>query len=90
LPELTVPPDAVARVSPINALGNISAGISLHHGDEDAIVPPEWSADLYTRLAALGKEVEYFTYPGQPHTFVGEGQTLLLERAITLFNRTLR
>jgi dipeptidyl aminopeptidase/acylaminoacyl peptidase len=90
LPELSIPPDAIARIAPINYLADIQAPISLHHGDADATVPPQWSADLYARLIALGKDGEYFTYPGQPHTFIGDGQTLLLERAVEFFNKHLR
>jgi dipeptidyl aminopeptidase/acylaminoacyl peptidase len=89
LPELFAPPEAVARISPINALDHITAAVSLHHGDADLTVPPAWTADLYARLLALGKAVEYYTYPGQPHTFAGDGQTLLLERAVSFFRRKL-
>ena len=56
----------------------------------DPAPPPEWSADLYARLTALDKEVEYFTYPDQPHTFVDEGHALLIERAIAFFDQHLR
>ena len=90
LPELSVPKDAIARISPINYLPNVQAVVSIHHGEADATVPPEWSADLYARLSALGKDAEYFTYPGQPHTFVDDGHTLLVERAIAFFDRYLR
>ncbi|MGH2524199.1 MAG: alpha/beta hydrolase family protein, partial [Anaerolineales bacterium] len=85
LPELFVPAEAVSRISPINYLANVAAAVSIHHGDADATVPPEWSADLYARLAASGKPVEYFAYPGQPHTFVDAGHALLLERAVAFF-----
>ncbi len=90
LPELSVPDEAVFRISPINALENVRAAVSIHHGESDATVPPEWSADLYNRLSALGKQVEYFPYPGQPHTFVDEGHRLLVEHAIAFFNLHLR
>ena len=90
LPEFSVPPEAVARIAPINHLANVQAAISIHHGEADATVPPEWSADLYARLTALDKEVEYFTYPDQPHTFVDEGHALLIERAIAFFDQHLR
>ncbi len=90
LPELGVAPEVVARLAPIEALENITAAISLHHGDNDATVPPAWSADLYERLTSLGKPVEYFSYAGQPHTFFNEGHTLLLERTITFFRQHLR
>ena len=89
LPELAVPPEAVSQLAPIEALDYITAPISLHHGDADATVPPEWSADLYQRLLALNQPVEYFSYAGQPHTFVGDGHTLLLDRALTFFRQHL-
>lgn len=90
LPEFSVPPEAVARISPMNYLANIQAAISVHYGEADSTVPPEWLVDLDARLSALGKEMGYFTYPGQPHTFVDEGQTLLMERAIAFFDEHLR
>jgi uncharacterized protein len=89
LPELGVPSEVVARLAPIEALENITAAVSLHHGDNDGTVPPVWSADLYQRLKVLDKPVEYFSYPGQPHTFVGDGHTLLLERSIAFFRQHL-
>lgn len=89
LPELAVPPEVVARLAPIEALDQITAALSLHHGDADATVPPEWTADLHQRLAALNKPVEYFSYPGQPHTFVNDGHVLLLERSIAFFRQHL-
>jgi dipeptidyl aminopeptidase/acylaminoacyl peptidase len=89
LPELSVPDETVARLAPIEALDKITAALSLHHGEADTVVPPEWTADLYQRLTALGKPVEYFSYPGQPHTFVGDAHTLLLERAIAFFRQHL-
>ncbi len=90
LPELSVPAAVVARIAPIHYLANIEAAISLHHGEADATVPPEWSADLYARLTGLNKIVEYFAYPGQPHTFVDDGHTLLIQRAIAFFDKHLR
>lgn len=90
LPELEVPAAAVARIAPVNYLQDVTAAVSIHHGDADATVPPAWSADLYARLVALGKDVEYFTYPGEPHTFTGTGERLLMQRAVEFFDRHLR
>jgi dipeptidyl aminopeptidase/acylaminoacyl peptidase len=89
LPELAVPDEVVARLAPIEALDHITAAVSLHHGEADTVVPPEWTADLYQRLNALDKPVEYFSYPGQPHTFVGDAHALLLERAIAFLRQHL-
>ena len=90
LEELAVPEDALLTISPIYYLDRIQAAVSIHHGESDVDVPPPWSQDLCNRLIALGKSVECFTYPGQPHTFHGEGNDLFNQRVVDFFNRTLR
>ncbi len=84
------PDDALQRISPINYLDRVSAAVSIHHGDQDDQVPVVWSEDLCSRLQALDKPVECFIYPGQPHTFVGEGDQLFVQRVREFFDRTLR
>ena len=85
------PPDeALQRISPINYLDRVTAAVSIHHGSLDDQVPLAWSEDLCSRLQALDKPVECFTYPGQPHTFVGEGDQLFVQRVREFFDRTLR
>ena len=64
--------------------------MSIHHGDQDDQVPLEWSEDLCDWLLALEKEVECFTYNGQPHTFVGQGDQLFMQRVQDFFDRTLQ
>jgi dienelactone hydrolase len=90
LPEQDVPAEVVARIAPINYLADIQAAVSIHHGARDTTVPPVWSANLRDRLAALGKPAEYFSYPGQPHTFVGSGDALFIRRATAFLNSQLR
>lgn len=85
------PPDeALQRISPINYLERVAAAVSIHHGDQDDQVPLAWSEDLCSRLQGLDKDVECFTYPGQPHTFTGEGDRLFVQRVREFFDRTLR
>ncbi len=36
------------------------------------------------------KEVEYFNYPGQPHSFVGQGYETFMQRVIAFFDRHLK
>ncbi|MCS7038721.1 MAG: alpha/beta fold hydrolase [Anaerolineae bacterium] len=87
--ELSVPQADLDRIAPIGFLDRITAAVSIHHGEADETVPLAWSVDLCERLQALGKTVECFTYPGQPHTFVGEGHRLFIERTLAFFARTL-
>lgn len=88
--ELGVPIADLLRISPIYFFDRITAAVSIHHGDNDATVPLAWSKDTCQRLQALGKTVECFYYPGQPHTFVGDGNRLFIQRTIDFFDRTLR
>lgn len=88
--ELGVPDEDLLRISPANFFDRITAAVSIHHGDADATVPLAWSQDTCRRLQELEKPVECFTYPGQPHTFVGDGNRLFIQRTIDFFDRTLR
>ena len=89
LAELNTPPQALANISPFYYLDGIQAAVSIHHGQDDRRVPPEWSEDLCQRLTALGKTVECFSYPGEPHTFVGYGGIQLIERAVAFYQEHL-
>ncbi len=84
------PADDLLRISPINFLADISAAVSIHHGQFDDQVPLEWSEELCAKLQELNKTVECFVYDGQPHTFVGSGDALFIERTTDFFRNTLQ
>lgn len=90
--ELSTPEEALQHISPVFYLGDIVTPVQIHHGAADTVVPPEWSRELYERLRTLGKPVEWYEYPGQPHTFPAgsEAERLLLERSIAFFRKYLR
>ena len=88
--ELSAPDEALQRISPVYFFDRIRAAVSIHHGEEDADVPPVWSAETCRRLKDLGVDVECFTYPGQSHTFHGDGDALFVQRTIEFFNRYLK
>jgi dipeptidyl aminopeptidase/acylaminoacyl peptidase len=87
LEEMSTPSEDLQRISPIFYLNQIRAAVSIHHGDNDGTVPLAWSEELCQQLQALKKEVECFIYPGQPHTFQGEGDQLFIQRVVDFFNR---
>jgi dipeptidyl aminopeptidase/acylaminoacyl peptidase len=87
LEEMNTPAEDLQRISPIFYLDRISAAVSIHHGDNDGTVPLAWSVELCDQLQALTKVVECFTYPGQPHTFQGEGDQLFMQRVVDFFKR---
>jgi dienelactone hydrolase len=65
------------------------AAFSLHHGEADPTVQPAWTKILNQQLLALDKKVEYFTYPGQPHTLFGQNDTLFIKRMTDFFKENL-
>lgn len=89
LEELQVPSEALLRISPVYYLDRISVPVSIHHGEQDELVPPEWSDDLCQRLRFLGKTVECYRYPNELHTFMGFGGIELIERSVAFFEQYL-
>jgi dipeptidyl aminopeptidase/acylaminoacyl peptidase len=90
LAELNTPPQDLARISPQFYLDRIQVPVSIHHGAEDELVPPEWSEELCQQLEMLGKSVECFSYENEPHTFIGFGGIVLMDRTAAFFSRYLR
>lgn len=83
-------PEAYARLSPIHYLEYVHAPVSIHHGEADDQVPPAWSADLARRLQDVGAVVEYYSYPGAPHSFRGDDWMLFMERTLAFFDRYVK
>ena len=90
LEELNVPALVLERISPVYFLDRIQAAVSIHHGGSDELVPLEWSLEMCERLEDLGKTVECFTYPGQPHTMYGESEDLFNQRVIEFYDRIFK
>ena len=82
-------PGPYYRLSPINYLDG-APPMSIHHGGADDVVPIEFSEKLYKNMQEEGRPVEYFTYPGQLHTFQGEGWELAMERVLVFFDEHLK
>jgi dienelactone hydrolase len=76
------------RLNPIDNLGLLDTPVSIHHGEFDEQVPLAWSDELCRILQDGGKAVECYTYAGQPHTFVGEGDSLFIARTIEFYQRS--
>lgn len=83
-------PDLYTRLSPLPYMRYVSAPVQIHWGTADETVPRKWSEDLRNALQAANKPVEWFEYPGQPHSFQGAGNAVYLERMVEFFTRTLR
>jgi uncharacterized protein len=82
-------PDLYRRLSPLPYLQNVTAPVQIHWGTADETVPYKWPGDLLDGLRAAGKQVEYFEYPGQPHSFQGAANQLYLQRIAAFFQQEL-
>ncbi len=82
-------PGPYAWLSPIRFL-DVAPPMSIHHGEADDVVPIEFSEKLLEKMREADRRVEFFTYPGQPHTFEGEGWELAMERVLAFFEKHLR
>jgi dipeptidyl aminopeptidase/acylaminoacyl peptidase len=81
--------EVLARLSPLNYLNRITAPISIHQGEKDAVVPAEWSDFLCDLLKEQKKAVEYAQYPDQQHTFQNSGDAQFIASAASFFNQYL-
>jgi len=82
-------PQFMYQVSPINYFDVVIAPVQIHIGSADTTTPPEWSYQIRRALQKAGKEVEYYPYPGQGHTFEGEHWRLFMERVAEFFDHHL-
>lgn len=80
-------PDLYQRLSPLPYLQYVSAPVQIHWGTADETVPRKWPEDLYNGLKAAGKQVEWFEYAGQPHSFQGQGNQVYLQRMVEFFRQ---
>ncbi|NNN19157.1 MAG: dienelactone hydrolase family protein [Acidimicrobiaceae bacterium] len=75
-------PDVISAVSPFYGVVSwpspgpdfqkISGAIQGHYAEHDDSAPPEASRALESRLRSMGKEVEFFVYPGTHHAFFND------------------
>jgi dipeptidyl aminopeptidase/acylaminoacyl peptidase len=83
-------PEFWQSIDPRFFLSDISAPVQLHQGLADEEVPPLFSQSLYQDLTALGKPVEYYTYPGADHNLSSPAFQLAMQRSLNFFNQYLK
>lgn len=68
------------------------AAFSVHHGELDDIISPEWSRTLCAQLEDAGREYECYFYEDQPHTFIrsGEADPLFIQRTVLFLDNYLK
>lgn len=81
-------PEFWRKISPTTYFDSINAPIQIHHGTADKDVPLEWSEKTVNRLRELGKQVEFFAYPNEPHEFIA-AWPLVIQRTVSFFRENL-
>jgi len=87
--ELSIPVEALTRISPMYFFDDITAAVSIHHGTADATVPLDWSMLTCEQLKTLGKNVECHYYEDMPHTFYGQDDEQFIQNTVQFFNQYL-
>ena len=88
--KIDVPPEVIQGISARYYLDRITAPLSIHHGEEDVVVPLEWSDSLCRDLGLLKIEVMCYFYEDQAHTFKNAGDSVFIRRTIEFFDKHLK
>jgi dipeptidyl aminopeptidase/acylaminoacyl peptidase len=75
--------------SPIHHFDFVTTAVQIHQGTADNTTPSQWAEAIWHALQAAGREVEYYSYPGQGHALQGESWDMFLQRVTDFFERTL-
>jgi dipeptidyl aminopeptidase/acylaminoacyl peptidase len=82
-------PEVWESFSARNYFSKVKVPVLLHQGTLDQDVPVEWSRELAELLKNEGKEIIYYEYPGEPHTFIN-AQPLVMQRTLEFFDARLK
>jgi len=82
-------PQFWASISPNSYLGDLSGPIQLHHSTGDSEVPFEFSETLNKQIAAAGKTVELYSYPGNDHN-IANSFGIAMQRSVQFFDKYVK
>lgn len=66
-------PDEYLRMSPVTYVRDITTPVLVLHSEDDLRCPIEQADSLWVALRLLGKEVEYYRFPGESHELTRSG-----------------
>ena len=78
--------------SGIYDFSEVDAPISIHHGENDDVIPVGQSRELCRQLDQLDKDPECYFYEGQPHTLYRDqwADPLFMERTLEFFDQYVK
>jgi uncharacterized protein len=78
-----------ASISPSNYVADLSGPLQLQAATGDEEVPVQFSRDLYAKVKAAGKPVEYYEYKGDNHNISGNFNTAM-QRSLAFFDKYVK
>lgn len=78
-------PSGYEESSLLNYAGNLSGKLLLIHGTADDVVVWQHSLMFLKKCVDMGKQVDYFVYPGHPHNVRGKDRIHLLTKISNYF-----
>jgi dipeptidyl aminopeptidase/acylaminoacyl peptidase len=69
-------PEEYRRMSPITAVDNIDAPMLIIHSEEDWRCPIGQAEELWVALKLLGKDVDFYRFPGENHELSRAGSPI--------------
>ncbi len=82
-------PQFWASISPNSYLADLSGPIQLHHSIGDSEVPFEFSETLSKQIAAAGRTVELYSYPGDDHN-IANSFGIAMQRSVQFFDKYVK
>lgn len=82
-------PEFWNSISANSYLKDISGPLQLHHGTADTSVPISFSELLEKQMKAVGKKVEFYSYPGDDHNITNYFNSAM-QRSIEFFDKYLK
>ncbi len=82
-------PDGYEKASLLNQAKNLEGRLMVIHGTADPIVVWQNSLTFLKKCIDLGKQLDYFVYPGHPHNVRGKDRVHLNQKISLYFEEHL-
>jgi len=83
-------PEGYSKASIMNQIEHLEGKVLVIHGDNDPVVVMQHSMDLLQKSIELGKQIEFFVYPGHEHNIRGRHRAHLVDKISTFFIEHLK
>lgn len=74
----------------LNHVDRLKGKLLLIHGTDDDVVVWQHSVKLIKKSVDLGKQIDYFVYPGHPHNVRGKDRVHLMQKITDYFDTYLK